>query len=69
MSKWQSISWGDHGDRWNITNGHMSFDITAKYDGSGRKSQYPDGVIVSPEQARQYADKILAALNKEEVSL
>lgn len=48
---------------WTITNGHMRFDIHPLFNASGRTEKYPNGVIVSAEQADQYAISILDALN------
>jgi hypothetical protein len=59
--------WVDSGGRWTISNGHINFDVHVSFDGSGRKEQYPNGVIVSPEQADAYAYRIVEALNNAEV--
>jgi len=57
------------GGRWTITNGHLRFDVHVMYDGSGRKEKYPDGVIISVDQADEYVDKIINALNEANVKL
>lgn len=56
--------WEDSIGYWVLTDGRLRLDVHPLYDGSGRKEEYPDGVIVSPEQAEEYADKILVALNE-----
>ena len=65
----ETNEWEHDGGHWTLTNGHISFDVHVSFDGSGRKEEYPDGVIVSPAQAYEYAEKVLAALNKCEVDL
>lgn len=62
---WTKHPYGEPGDGyWSLTNGHMDFEVHPIFDCSGRREQYPDGVIVSPEQADAYADQILTMLNE-----
>jgi hypothetical protein len=62
---WTKHEYGDTGSgHWTITNGHLQFDVHIAIDGSGRKDVYPDGVIVSVEQADEYAGQIVDALNE-----
>ena len=60
---WTKEGYGWARGRWTISNGHISFDIHPLFDGSGRKAEYPDGIIVSPQQSTKYAEMIVAALN------
>ena len=65
----ETDTWHSMGGHWTITDGRLSFDVHILIDGGGRKAEYPDGSIVSTEQADQYAKKIIEALNKCEVSI
>lgn len=60
---WIMESYHDDGGHWTITDGTIQFDVHALFDGSGRKDLYPDGVIVSRELAKAYAQKIVDVLN------
>ena len=53
--------------RFTITDGRCSFQIHKLIDGSMRREQYPDGIILSEDDARKYADAIWTALNDGEV--
>ena len=65
----ESGDWVHDGGHWTLTNGHASFDVHMSRDGSGRREEYPDGIIVSNAQAEEYTNKILDALNKCEVDV
>ena len=61
--KWTMREWGGEGsNRWIITDGKLQFDIHQLTDGGIRPPGY-DKVIVTPEEATEYAHHILAALN------
>ncbi len=67
---WTKREYGTPGTgHWTVTNGHLNIDVHIAVDGSGRKGEYPDGIIVSVEQADDYAEQIVNALNHCEVSI
>jgi hypothetical protein len=67
---WEKYSYGgEDSGHWTISNGHVRFDVHVVIDGSGRKSLYPDGIIVSKEQADEYAEKILQLLITNDLKL
>ena len=66
---WIDGKWVTTPGRWAVTNGHITFDVHVLFDASSRKEQYPDGVIVSPAQADEYARQIVDALNAANVVL
>lgn len=69
MATWTMHKYHDDGGHWTITNGHTSFDVHPSYDGSRQRDKYPDGIIVSCEQSKEYAEQILLALNKSHVAV
>lgn len=68
--KWAMKEWGGAGsNRWTITDGRLQLEVHQLINGGPPREEYPDGYIVSPEQATEYAHAILKALNQCEVTI
>jgi len=69
FTKWYIKSYGTSNlkGRYTISNGHLKFDIHPLFDGNMRRGKYQDRIIVSIEQATQYAQFIINALNNAKI--
>jgi hypothetical protein len=72
FSQWTMTPYGNasgelDGGRYTISNGHLRFDVHLSVNGS--RHETTEQYIVSPEQAHDYAFRIMNALNNREIHI
>jgi len=65
---YETSLWEDSPGRWTISNGHLQFDVHLTIPCNDiNNEKYPNGYIVSPEEADTYATTILRLLNESDI--